>query len=304
MRIAFLLTAAICMLATIESVAWEVEPSKNTDQVATQELIDRLVSDTRPARFMIMVGGFAAPRRDYGYDFSNQVVVWERRAKTIKILTETAKELITRGTDVAPLVNKAAKGIDPKTSTAIQLTLILAQVGSRESVPELIDLFDRSTKKEAGGFLGGSPQSTPMACTSALWELTGRQHSYSPKQWRAWWESVQGEFVPSHRRSQNMVMADQVQGLINELKEKGKQARERLVVMGPSALPRLMAALKTADKKQKLRLCWVIDELDAAHKLSAKLRQEYFVNRFSKLDSGGKNPSRLPINHRACLRQE
>ena len=270
--------------------------------------IDRLLSDAelRPLDFMWSRGGRIIGPDAYGSGFGYEVETWLRNATAKESRTASVDALIADGTlgthgEVASLVNRQLKGLDPGHRAVPHFALVLRSVGSRESVPVLIDLLRRADEDD--------DVEAPLrnwacrtACTAALWELTGRKHVFSAEQWQAWWKSVDDHFEVNWQRDDRAVMSDQVMGLVEELRKNEVAAREKLVVLGRSGTALLLEALSKSDLKQQRRLAWVIDELGATDKLPPRVRREYFAERMVSLKDDRTAPFHLPIHQAARFR--
>lgn len=210
--------------------------------------------------------------------------------------------LLKLGPAAARAANRALAKTRPGGSKAIWLAAILGLVGDRESVPLLIDLLTRPATPAAQpvvrrlGAAGpwASPRRTEtyLAATWALWELSGRKFQntspvlISSTEWKTWWQAVDKSFHPARDRAKLRVTEAQVALLVAQLGAKDDElVRERLIVLGPNALPHLFKAL-AGEKSQKLRirLAWVIDELGAVAKVPAPLRRVYFTHRLQQGD--------------------
>ncbi len=97
---------------------------------------------------------------------------------------------------------------------------------------------------------------------------------------------------------------------MNDLATNEVAARERLISLGPAALPHLLKVLSVAESLRDSesasrsgaatrRLAWVIDELGATDKLPPKLRRDYFTQRFEEV---GVQVAAFPIHEQAACR--
>ena len=215
--------------------------------------------------------------------------------------------MIQLGDRAVPRVHQRLNGLAASDLLAAHLTLVLRSAGGTESVPVLIKLMKTAPKAVRDGthsiddeLKGHQASVTQIAATSALWKLTDRKHLFTPDQWEKWWQSVKPDFVvPSARKLPEFVTRvtpERVNALVKELETNEVAARERLISLGPAALPHLLKVLGVAESPRDSesasrsdaatrRLAWVIDELGATDKLPAKLRRDYFTQRFSDDDT-------------------
>jgi HEAT repeat protein len=260
-----------------------------------EALLDQFAVGALPSLWLMTGGGFF----ENGETPSTiHVVHWTNQHSNENEFDPRVRNLIALGESAAPHINKRLKALLPSDEMTPHLVLALRAVGNSESVPTLIGLLEKMPgEPEIGG--AGPGSITRLAATSALWKQTGRKQIFSPKQWQAWWKSVESDFVPERDRDrldvQVRVTADRVDRLVNELSRDEVAARERLVVLGSAALPyllelfdakspdRLDDSTPQKDKQSLVRLAWVIDELGGTAKLPQRLRREYFTQRFSSV---------------------
>ena len=227
------------------------------------------------------------------HNYVPRVALWERGA-TRQILENTdVSALIGMGPEVAPLVNQSLETMAPERPAAAHLALVLREVGTRESVPVLIELLWRATEPSQDHRETSARQPAVKAAVSALWKLTGRQFALSPADWRTWWTHVGGRFLPARDRATRQVEPAEVERLVAELAQEAPPAqagfiaigpREQLIALGPNAVPHLLKALPAADHPLQLRLAEVTDELGGARQLPRELRMTYFIQRLVTLD--------------------
>jgi HEAT repeat protein len=127
----------------------------------------------------------------------------------------------------------------------------------------------------------GDWQGTGAAALWGLWDLSGRPLDQDSGAWQTWWRAVGGSFLPARQRATAKVTRQQVQTLVARLPDQDTLIRERLVVLGPSAVPPLLEALASAAGPARYQVAWVIDELGAAARMPADLRRDYFIERLS-----------------------
>lgn len=289
----FVSISAICIFAVLV-LAWaKLSKAADAQPVDPEELLNQFDKRAIP-QLWPMSGGIFVEHADGPSAF--QVDLWERLHANEEDFDPRVKDLIAAGQQVLPQIHKRLKAQLPAEPLTSHLILVLRSIGNAESIPILIKLLERMPEEAA--LAGNGPSSiTRLAATSALWKLTGRKHVFSVEKWSDWWHSVEPDFIPERDRQQPgfqaRVKAERVDRLIHELATNEAAARERLVVLGPAALPPLMDALNTkmplvfdesvsnADKQSLFRLAWVIDELGATAKLQVALRRDYFIERFS-----------------------
>lgn len=211
--------------------------------------------------------------------YRNEVLHWETTAGKQVASDDDVRALIRRGTKSAPSVNEATKAIDPLKPGAARLALVLREIGTRESVPILIGLLKRATSPSEDYSVLNARQATVLAATSALWQLTGRRFAQMPEDWETWWAGVADVFLPVRDRGDRQVSYEEVGKLVSQLDREELPAKERLIALGPNAIPHLLDALPTAGKPLKLRIAEVVDEQEAAGQLPRKVRVTYFSKR-------------------------
>jgi uncharacterized protein (TIGR03067 family) len=233
-----------------------------------------------------------------GVPEAGHVELWIAQFSDLKKIDQRLQTLIDLGPQVAPIVNQRLKTIDPRHPMAVYLASVLRQVGDSDSIPILIDLLkrcDQSITGDANKF-AVFPSSTQLAATSALWTLTGRQKLFTPIQWERWWIGVKTDYVVARNRSlpefTARVTSDRVTRLTKDLVDREVIARERLLVLGPTAIPILFKELDAElllaapravaedSRPMTQRFAWVIDELGGTDKLPASLLKDYFIRRF------------------------
>lgn len=286
-------------------------------------LLDQLAKGPLPSLEPQSGGGFfqqegAPPQALY-------VNLWESQYAGNDKLDPRIRRLIELGDRAVPRVLQRLNGLAASDALATHLTLVLRSAGTTESVPALIKLLKTSPSTVLDGTLSLDDAQknfqasvTQVAATSALWKLTGRKHVFTPDQWEKWWQSVKPDFVVPRERQRpefvSRVTLERVNSLANDLATNEVAARERLISLGPVALPHLLTLLATEPPKppldsatldaaklspQSKRLAWVIDELGATDKLPAKLRRDYFTQRFS---NDGTYAGMYPIDEDALCR--
>ena len=185
------------------------------------------------------------------------------------------KELRRRGPEATAACNRALKLASVENSRTAALAVVLGHVGNKESIPILIEGLSKFGRSESHPGFDSS-----AACTWALWRLTGRKLCKDAEGWKAWWQAVEPAFLPPGERAKARVTAEQVLSIARRLKEKDDELdRERLVILGPWALPHLVKALGEAEGDHRYRLAWAIDEMQAAAQMPADVRREYFTRR-------------------------
>ncbi|MDP1562167.1 MAG: M56 family metallopeptidase [Pirellulaceae bacterium] len=266
-------------------------------------LLDQLAKSQLPGLVPMTGGKFfqqpGAPPQ------ANDVSLWETQYAGNDQLDPRIRRLIELGDRAVPSVHQRLNGLTASELLATHLTLVLGSVGTTESVPVLIKLMKTAPIAASDGtqsieeFQKNYQASlTQIAVTSALWKLTGRKHLFTPDQWEKWWQSVKPDFVVPLERTRpefvTRVTPERVEALVDELATNELAARERLISLGPAAIPHLLNVLSVAESLRApaspsdaaaIRLAWVVDELGATDKLSAKLGRDYFTHRFSDDDT-------------------
>ncbi len=286
-------------------------------------LLDQLAKAPLPSLAPQSGGGFF--QQDGAPPQAMYVSLWENQYAGNDKLDPRIRRLIELGDRAALRVLQRLNGLAASDALATHLTLVLRSAGTTESVPALIMLLKTSPTAPNDGtqnidaFQKNFQASvTQVAATSALWKLTGRKHVFTPDQWEKWWQSVKPDFVVPRERQRpefvSGVTLERVNSLANDLATNEVAARERLISLGPAALPHLLTLLATELPKppldsatldaaklspQSKRLAWVIDELGATDKLPAKLRRDYFTQRFS---DDGTYAGMYPIDEDALCR--
>jgi beta-lactamase regulating signal transducer with metallopeptidase domain/WD40 repeat protein/HEAT repeat protein len=298
------------------SVAAQAQPNPETE---IEKLLDQLASAELQSLDVITGGGIfhqanSAPP-------ALHVTLWGRQHADATKFDSRVQRLIELGSQVAQAVNRRLAKADPKSPLAAHLAAALRATGNADSVPVLIDLLKRGAKQDPprntatiGRVFGVNAE---LAATAALWTLTDRQQQFTPQQWEKWWDGVKPDFVVAGDRQRPEVMgrvtAERVQQLVPELAQQEEFSRERLIVLGPAAVPHLVSVLQAelkqrpadarlepnASRPMAQRLAWVIDELGATDKIPTELRREYFTRRFAEL---GAYVGSFPIEELAACR--
>ncbi|MFN0130745.1 MAG: M56 family metallopeptidase [Verrucomicrobiales bacterium] len=252
------------------------------------------------------------------------VAIWESQYAADENLDPRIQRLIELGERALPSVHQRLNGLKATDLMAAHLTLVLRSAGTTESVPVLVKLLKTIPSIEPDGtqslessVRGVQGSVTQIAVTSALWKLTGRKHVLTADQCEKWWQSVESDFVvPRERETPEFVLRitpQRINDLVKGLSTNEVAAREKLIVIGPLALPHLMMALQAEleqrpDKgefqpgearSQARRIAWVMDELGATDKLPTALRRNYFAQRFGEGMSYG---GYAPIEEQAVCR--
>lgn len=266
-------------------------------------LLDQLANSPLPSLVPMSGAGYfhhpGAPPQ------ANDVSLWETQYTGDDKLDPRIHRLIELGEVAVRRVHQRLNGLTASDLLATHLTLVLRSVGTKESVPVLIKLMKTTPIAASDGtqsideFQKNFQASvTQIAVTSALWKLTGRKHLFTPDQWEKWWQSVKPDFVAPLERTRPefalRVTPERVESLVGELATNELAARERLIALGPAAVPHLLKVLSLPESLRDptspsdvaaIRMAWVIDELGATDTLSAKLRRDYFTHRFSNDDT-------------------
>ena len=208
--------------------------------------------------------------------------------------TDAMKQLIARP-DLASQVNKQIKVIDPLSVGAGHLAVVLGKIGNRDSVPALIDLYQRAIEKVpdpgiddlAAAMINFRRTQAATRCSWALWKLTGRKFAKRPDEWRKWWDSVSPYFETATARKADRKLPDDTGEVVKNLASDPETAREQLIAIGPAVVPVLQQQIADADSAVQYEMCWVIDELNQSAKLTPKLQRDYYVQRIT---SGLGNP--------------
>jgi len=270
-----------------------------------ERLVDKIVSaDFKPGQmhpldFSWTLGGGMVVN-DFGYHHAMMVQNWERHATSDERMDADVKKLIAIGPDVADLINRKLRDVPPEHPAAARLALVLRAIGTKDSVPVLIDLMRRATAKTEAPNPLFARQTTLLACTSALWQITGRPLCHAPDAWQQWWNAVQDIFLPARDQKNRGVDESQVLPLVQRFRSDQYVARERLIVLGPNAVPHLRGALDAASDPTRMKIVWVMDELNATGQIPAELRRSYFVDRLGRQVAS--ESFHLPIHERARLR--
>ena len=197
-------------------------------------------------------------------------------------------------------INAAVRAIDPDKPGAQHLALALARVGNRESVPALIDLYDRAVKERETLQvpIGESPrpgvpgvdqelvqrneirERTACWCVEALWDLSGRKFLQPPEKWALWWVKVEPYFEVARGRKADRPLPDNLADLLQQLKKNPPSAREQLLAIGPAAIPELLAFSKEAEGEPLYAACQMLNQLTALEQLSTDIRRNYLVKQF------------------------
>jgi HEAT repeat protein len=253
-----------------------VEGPNVATEESVEQIVARIVSEHRVPGFGLWYGGSGTTRID-GHEVyeGEHVRHWERvRIKQIVGSYPELKTLEKRAGAVAPLVHRKLLEIKAGHGAAAErLTYLLGKIGTRESVPVLIGklgVIEKNWHKDEAGM---------CAVIWALWELSGRPVEQTAAQWGQWWEQVKDVFVPMRERHLLAVRKDNVEELLAKLKEGNAVARERLVMLGPNALPYLLKKIGSLDDELRYEIAWVIDEIGEASQMPREIRRAYFVRR-------------------------
>lgn len=202
--------------------------------------------------------------------------------------TDAMKQLIARP-DLADLVNKHIKEVDPLSVGAGRLAIVLGKIGNRDSVPALIDLYQRAIEKvpdpginDIGATIINQRRLQAAArCSWALWKLTGRKFAKRPDEWRKWWDSVSPYYETAAGRKADRKLPEDTGEIIKNLASDPETAREQLIAIGPAVVPVLQKQIADADSIVQYEMCWVMDELNQSAKLTPKLQRDYYVQRIA-----------------------
>jgi HEAT repeat protein len=212
---------------------------------------------------------------------------WEANRQPWLQKEPEVKALLAHGPGAAPVVNKALAALPAHHPAAERLAFVLGRVGDKDSLPVLIGLLARAEALRQDPKSFDAWQGTGAASLWGLWELSGRVLEQDSAAWQKWWRAVGGSFLLPRERAKGKVTADQVRALVARLPDRDTLTRERLVVLGPGAVPHLLRELATAEGPARYQVAWVIDEIGAARRMPADLRREYFIERLSADDDGG-----------------
>lgn len=216
-------------------------------------------------------------------NYRAEVRDWERTISGLVASDDDVRALIRRGSRSAEPANRALETMDPAKPGAIRLALALRETGTRESIPVLVRLLKRATAPSDDYSVLFARQKTVMAATSALWKLTGRRFAQMPEDWETWWEGVADIFQPVRDRESRQVAQEDVRKLVSQLDKQELPAKERLIALGPNAIPHLLSALPEAGKTLQLRIAETVDEQGYARQLPRNLRIAYFAGRLVAL---------------------
>ena len=187
------------------------------------------------------------------------------------------RELLGLGEAATRVCNRALAATKTADAEMERLAALLGLLGDRQSVPILIDALARAAKHDRGHV-------PYAAATWALWRLSGRKLRQTSADWKRWWQAVGGSFRLPRNRAGLRVGATQVEGLVRALAndEEVFLVRERLIVLGPGAVPHLLRTTAAASGDVQYHLAWAVDESGALAKLPAKLRYRYLCRRLGK----------------------
>jgi HEAT repeat protein len=236
-----------------------------------EELIARFGNKCHPP---YSIGG-SSLRLSSSKDSAQSARQWDHWFASSEDKWPELKELRRRGPEAAVVCNRALTLASVEDSRTAALAVVLGYVGNKESIPILIDGLSRAARSESQSALEVS-----IACTWALWRLTGRKLCKDAEGWKAWWQAVEPAFLPPGERAKARVTAEQVMSIARRLKEKDDELdRERLMILGPPAVPHMLKALAEAEGDHRYRLAWAIDEMGCAAQMPADVRREYFTRR-------------------------
>jgi hypothetical protein len=211
------------------------------------------------------------------------------------------------GARAVPALHRALVSLPAEHPAAERLAHLLREHGTRESIPVLIELLARA---EVEGQLGDvslsgirtpkdSPRVTAAATTAALWELTGHERCLNSGAWRSWWRAVADDFVPVRDRVGRRVERRTVAGVVRRLTAGDPFQQDRLIVLGPSAVPHILAEMPAAPEWARYELAIALDELGAADQLPVEARRDYFVRRLRNEKWNRNNPTWEKLMKRA-----
>jgi hypothetical protein len=274
--------AAVGLSLPAAPAAAEAPALPRAKEKRAEELLDRIHASWQPGFRIAMMLSSRPPRPLESSEHSLREVSvlashGDRWASAASTKQADVRELLRLGDAATRVCNRslaAAKSADARME---RLAALLGLLGDRESVPILIGALTRAARDNQGHVPYG-------AATWALWRLGGRRLLQTAADWDRWWQAVEDTFRLPRARATLGVDAGRVDRLARELA--GAKApmlvRERLIVLGPNAVPPLLEAAAAADGDAQYHLAWVIDELGGAARLPAKLRQTYFARRLGQ----------------------
>lgn len=260
-----------------------------------QQIIARIVSETTETILLL-----------YGNDSltgkSSNVRVWaDVRVKGIynagpqlttqkSITLEQDPDLRTlrmQGPQVAPLVDRALAELQPHHPAIERLAYLLGRIGTSESMTGLLKALSRTEtawRNWKGGLvrLGAALENNMGATTWALWELSGRPMELTASQWEQWWDVVKDSFVPARDRRSVAVTSEEVNKLVRKLTNEDSTALERLIMLGPNAVPHLLNKLQSSPEALRYRIAWAMDEIGGTSEIPRDDRMAYFVQRIQE----------------------
>lgn len=248
------------------------------------ELLRQLERGPRASQFLMTGGGiFWRPESPPESMF---VELWNRSFAVEAGLDPRVKRLTQLGDRARDAVHQQLLTARP--AVAGHLATVLRFTGDETSIPRLIQLLKKlsvSDGQAEGQVVTETSQlMAKLAATSALWELTGQKHVFTPRQWQEWWDGVQDGYVVARKRSRTALTdpqaAEVARRLIEELFRKEQPARDRLIAQGPAMIPHLVRALSdNRESRSSAPIARVLDELGATDKIPAGLRRAYFTGR-------------------------
>ena len=118
---------------------------------SADRILARVIQSDKPIYFFLSGGeNVGAVRTDKGFQladgYGDHLLFWEWQARKQIPKDADVCALIAMGPKVAPLVNISLGTVTPESPAAARLALVLREIGTRESVPVLIELLRRATE--------------------------------------------------------------------------------------------------------------------------------------------------------------
>lgn len=256
-------------------------------------LIAQLEIGPTVAHFLVTGGLVFHHPRDSQKPF--YVELWNKSHMQDERLDPRVRRLIQLGDRGREAAEEAIEIASPQ--LAMHLAIVLRSVGDETSIPLLLWKLEEITNSVQAPTARQTEFQASLAITSALWELTGQKHSFTPEQWQTWWDGVSVGYVVARKRK--MIGEDEpstqkfATELLEQLREKEYPTRDRIIVQGPTMIPHFLAALEKEPvqlldietviqlpRPMALRIAWALDELGATRELPEMVRQYYFRSRF------------------------
>ena len=180
----------------------------------------------------------------------------------------------------ARLIEQVMPKLPPADPRQATMAMLLGELGDARSLPVLVDLMERQAKASPAAMM---QVVDGRGTLWALWQLTGRR--VCPKdtgEWKAYAKAVKDDFVPARLRAMHRADPKRIAAAIAQVgDETHPYAADRLIVMGPTVVEPVLAALKDAPEGsgRQAGLQLVLEHAGGLDRLSVDRQRAHYVAR-------------------------